>query len=502
MKSLLLAALLLASAPLRAAVVVAEAPAAADWHKAQLTEAMGDALKGAGYRLQDDGQVLDPLTHLPLTADQLAAALTQMNLNTQRLALERLNVLLSKNPPDVAGAKALRDSVPDEVARALDANKGAAALRALSDQSLEKIAAYFDAARTPEERRLAAQPVLAGAPGPRVPLPYFTPAEKALGDALRGASNRALAADPYGRKILGRLNGKDGKPDLPPIVVEDPSGAAAEYDYRRGALIVDRQALLSAAADGVPAKDRAALARTLSSRTALIDYLNAHPEVLKTFAERNDVVLAHELTHAWQERRDPVLREMARGTLPQAVLLDYELEAWTTKNLYIDSRLKHAPGAAIDPFELQDYQRMAADRAAWARRLRANYEGSAINALDLESTTQIQGRRLEAARRRAVSTREQQEAKALDLAAMTRAERELSAASKAERARLARLDAASAKAAAGSAKTLAEHYLAAALDASSDVDRAVFLQKAETFATAAGDAPLLEKVRSMKGRSR
>ncbi|MFI5346344.1 MAG: hypothetical protein ACHQ51_08215 [Elusimicrobiota bacterium] len=503
MRSLLLAALLLTAPALRAAVVSADAPAAADWKRSQLTDGMQDALRGAGFRLENDGRVLDPKTHDALTPDQLAAALTGINLNTQRLALERLNLALSKTPPDLAAAQALKDDLPGDVAQALAANKDLSGLRALSEQNLEKIAAYFDGSRTPEERREAAQPVRAGAPGPRVPLPYFDPAEKALGDSLRAAAAQAIGADPFGRKVLARLDGPDGKPDLPPVVVEDLTGAAAVYDYRRRALVVDRQLLMAAITEGVPAKDRGALAQSLASRTALIAYLNKHPEAAAAFAKANDVVMVHELTHAWQDRRDPVMGEMSRGTLPQAMLTDYEIEAWTTKNLYIASLLKRDPGAAVDDFELQDYKQMVLGHDAWVEQLRQTYQADAVNAMDIATAEEIQRLRLDAARRRAANTRDEQTAKAQDLAAMTRAQRELRATGEAQRKRLSRLAGTDAAQAAKDAPSiLAEHYLAVAIASSGPVDFAVAIQKAEEFAVASGDATLLAKVRSMKGRKR
>jgi hypothetical protein len=500
MRSLLLAALLLTAPALRAAVVTVDAPAATDWRQDRLTDGMQDALRGAGYRLEGDGRVLDPKTHQPLTSDQLAAALTALNLNTQRLALERLNLALAKNPPDLAAAQALKDDLPAEVAQALAANKDLNGLRALSAQNLEKIAAYFDGSRTPEERRDAALPVRAGAPGARVSLPYFDPAEKTLGDSVRAAAVKAIGADPFGRKVLARLDGADGKPDLPPVVVEDLTGEAAVYDYRRRALVVDRQLLLSAIADGVPAKDRGALAQSLASRAAMIDYLNKHPDAVAAFTKANDAVIVHELTHAWQDRRDPVMAEMARGTLPEAMLTDYEIEAWTTKNLYIASRLKNDPGAAVDDFELKDYQQMVAGHAAWVEQLRRTYQSGAVNAMDMATAEQIQRARLDSARRRAADTRDAQTAKAQDLAAMTRAQRELKSTAEAEQKRLAKLAGTDAAQAVKDAPSLlAKHYIAVALASTGSVDFAVALAKAEDFAVQSGDPKLLEQVRALQG---
>jgi hypothetical protein len=503
MKTFLLAATLLSAAPLRAAVVAADAPAA-DWRKTDLPDAMKAALRGEGLRLEDDGRVLDSRTHAALTPDQLAAVLARIDLGTQRLALERLGLLLAKEPftpADRAEAESLKGDLPAEVAKALDARASAAELRTLSGAGIARIAAYFDASRSMDDRRAAALPVRAGDPGPRVPLPYFDAAERRLGDALRASAVKRLSADSVGRQTLGRLSGIDGKPDLPPVLVEDASDPA-QYDYRRRALVLDRAAVLASVAGDAPAKDRAALVKSLESRDALIAYLNAHPQAVASFTAQNDALLVHELTHAWQDRRDPVMQEMARGNLPMALLVDDEVEAWTQKNLYIASRLKHDPSAPVDAQELADYRSMVNSRPAWERDLRDRYRTAAINAMDPDTLAAVQRRRVEAVRARATTTRDEQTAKALDLAAMTRAEREFSASTAAAGARSAALAAAADAAAASSAGPLAEHYVALALAAPNPVEFSVLIQTADDYAMRSGDAKLLAKVRSLKGRPR
>jgi len=399
----LLLAVALAAAPARAAVVAADPPAAADWRKSDLPDAMKDALRGEGLRLEDDGRVLDGRTRAALTPDQLAAALARIGLTTQRLALERLSLLLAKDPlspEDRAAAEALKGDLPPDVAAALDARAGLADLRRATGEGLARVAAYFDGARTLDERRANALPVRAGPPGARAPLPYFDESERRLGDALRAAAARTLDADPFGRRIVARLNGRDGRPDLPPIVVEDLSGEAAAYDYRRRALVVDRASLIASVAGRVPAMDRTAVVKSLGARGALIGYLNAHPDAVAAFAAENDALLAHELTHAWQDRREPVMQEMARGNLPEALLVEYEREAWTTKNLYISSRLARDPAAKLDGEELRDFEAMADDYGAWAAALRARYQDAAVNAMDVPTAAALQRARLAAARDR------------------------------------------------------------------------------------------------------
>lgn len=507
MRSLIIAACLAASAPLRAGEVPADAPVAADWHKAGLPDGAKEALAGAGYRFEDDGRVLDPETQEPLSSEKLLEAVSRLGLAAQRLALERLDLILSKDTLDAADREAisaLKESLPEAVAKAVDARKSAADLRRLVGQDLSRISSYFDAARTMGERRDAAQPVRAAEPGRRVALPYFNESERRAGETLNAAAGTAIARDAFGRTVLARLNGDDGKPALPPVIVSDlPGGAVAAYDYRRRALVVDRATMLMSVTEDAPPQDRAALSKTLASRQALVDHLARHPEAAASFAAKNDALLVHELTHAWQDRRDTLMREMARGNLPQALIIDYEVEAWTTKNLYIHSRLKHDPRARIDVFELEDYTKMNASYAAWEDELKTRYSEAIPDAMEIKTVAAIQVRRLAATRARAASTTQDQTAKALDLLGMTRAERgvqRLSVTQKARHESLLRDGVAGMRA--ESAAALAEHYLSAALHAPNPIETSVLLQKAEDFARESGDKELLARVRARKGRSR
>jgi hypothetical protein len=513
MRSLPLAALLIAAAPFAAAAAApppaVSAPASAakpaDWRRSDLDGGSRDALRGAGYRLEEDGRVLDPKTLAPLSDPQLKEALAALDRSAGRLALERLSVLLAKGPlsaADRARVEAMKGDLPPSVVQALDAGRSLADLRAATDGALARAAAVFDGARTPADAAAAAAPVAAGTPGPRVSLPYFTPQEKALGDALRASAASALGRDPYGRSLLAKLKGPDGKPDLPPVVVEEiADGSTAVYQFRRGVIVLDREGLLSAATGAVPPPARAALRRSLSSRAALIGYLNAHPALIADFAKTNDVVIFHELVHAWQDRRDAALTLMSRGVLPDSLLLDYEQEAWTMKNLYLGSKLKNEPGSVVDDAELDDYKAMTADPVGWARDLRRRYSALApVQAMDFAEAQAVAKRRESEIRARRVSTADQQTAKALDLLAMTRAEKALARARTANAARLAadrtRVDAERAR----SADLLARHYLAVARAAENGIDFSVAIGKAEDYARAAGDLPLLTEIRDQSKR--
>lgn len=496
MRALLLASCLLASAPLRGPEAAA-ASAEADWRRAELPEGAKEALAAAGYRFEDDGRVLDPETYAPLSADRLAAAVWRLGLSTQRLALERLSLILAKQelaPEDRAAIQALKGDLPQGVADAAGANVDLDSLRTLADQSLANIAGAFDGSRSLEERRAAARPL----PSPEMPrraFPYFNEEERTLGKTLGAALAGRISEDPFGAALLRRSA-------MPPVVVEDLKAGAAAYDYRRRVMVVDRSSLLASALEQLPPGERAELGRRLASRQALLEHLGRHPQAVAAFAAKNDVLVVHELVHARQDRRDDVLREMSRGNLPQLTLLEYEEEAWMTKNLYLHSKIKRRPKSVQDDAEFQDYLEMSADARGWIRSLRQRYIDFSPAAVDLDTARALLARRLEATRSRRTATPEEQTARSLDLTAQSRAARELESARGAARRARNELVPKIRKVGDERSRPLAILYLGWARRATNPVEFSARIAQAESFALAAGDQALAARIRGLKERGR
>jgi hypothetical protein len=465
-----------------ASLAVAAGPAA-DWRAAKLPGPVQAALRGSGYRLEDDGRVLGPADGCALSGEELQAALLRINLATQRLALERLRLLLRAGPPSPADAAALKPNLPEDAARALERGATIAELRAVTERDLSAVSAFFDGTR----KNGGAEPVAM----PRRGLAGADADTRALSSVLAAGFETRLASDSVGRRVLARLNAAPGRPTLPAVEVEVLGGDVAQYDYRRGALLLDRQTLVSSLTALEPPAARAALRLRLASRKGLIDYLRANPQALASYASKVDSVIVHELTHAWQDRRDPVMREIAAGRLPQALVLDYEVEAWAMKNLYIHSRLKSNPSAPVDDWELRDYEEMAARYASWNAALRADYASAHFNAMNLETLSEIQQDRVARAFK----------AGAPDAPALAKAAVELAAAGASQRWRLrrmARLDLRPLSAEAPG--LLARRYWSEALAAPNDVEFSVLKKKAEAYADNAGDAALAAQIRARRRR--
>ena len=244
-----------------------------------------------------------------------------------------------------------------------------------------------------------------------------------------------------------------------------------------------------------PPKEAAALRKTLASHDALLAYLKAHPGAVTMFVERNDVVLVHELTHAWQDRRDPVMQAMIQGDIPVAQILEYEKESFLTKNIYLHSKLKNDPTSVINDEELTDYVAMMNGRRTWWRQKRDDYRTqSPAFALDLSEVSAIQKWRLAEAQAKLAATPAQRQ----EVRALTQGRKELTALDAAQTRRIAALESAADRSAPERHNPLGMYYLKVAQEAAQGPDRIVLLQKAEDSAKASGDKALIASVRKAK----
>ena len=123
---------------------------------------------------------------------------------------------------------------------------------------------------------------------------------------------------------------------------------------------------------------------------------------------------------------------------------------------------------------------------------------SPTRALAVQSIHQFQAARLQRARDRAVTTSAEQQAKALDLQALTRSEGQLRELERAHGQRMTALDGELDAAKADTYKLLGSYYLVQALVAERAPDRSAWLDQAERYAKAAGHKALIEEIRKAK----
>jgi hypothetical protein len=338
--------------------------------------------------------------------------------------------------------------------------------------------------------------------GTRPEFPYNSIEAQRAGESIRAAAAARLSQVERGRLILSRLNGRDGTPALPPFLIGDAGTATARYDVDRRAVLIDRDAAVTALLDGIPAADRAARRQALARPGALNAALAADPAAVRRLVDANDALFAHELTHAWQDRRDPLWREMRDGHVPPAVVFEYEEEANLEKNLYIDALLRADPGASVDPVELEDYRAMMRDYRQWRRELLNTYRGADGDMLkELSEVRALARSRIAELEAAPVRSDQEQRRNAESLRGMRRGARAIDGLATAHAVRIRELQSGSLLAAQrGSDRTLARHFLRVASAASSSVERSVALHKALDHARASGDAALIEQIQSALAR--
>ncbi|MDX6770614.1 MAG: hypothetical protein SF051_13855 [Elusimicrobiota bacterium] len=502
MRALLLAAFLLPST----AAAGASDGTPALWTERQppLEVAQIEGLRKLGFRLENDGVVMD-LELEALDAAGLEQALRLLDAGESRLRLERLRHLLTAEPQDaplsaVARERALLLATPEMAARLQDPRTTAGQLRAFAAMDLERVSAAFDGAAS---ARGAPAVVAPAGPGPSRPhFPYLTPEEQRAGENLRAAALARLSAVERGRLVVSRLNGPDGRPQLPPILVEDGGGSPARYDYIRRALVLDREIAITALLRDTLPVDRAARRRELARPNALAAALAADPDAAARITAEHDALIAHELTHAWQDRRDPLFRQMVRGTLPPALVLEYEEEAFVEKNLYIHDLLKTSPGSYVEPAELEDYQSMLRGYPVWRDELYERYQSvETARAADLNEIRALQQRRVDEAANAPAGTPAQVRARARRMERLQTGSDSLNRVQEAHARRLEALHAAEIPSALSDLNVvLARHYLARSASETNRIQRAVMLGRARSLAQSAGDAALLASIEAALSR--
>ena len=299
----------------------------------------------AGYRI-DAGRVLDRKTGRPITRLDYACLKRGDAAYQRRDALERRAVARAPKP---GRAYLALTRLLDDHADAGDFVVGAQPLPAPKAQVLEH--------------------------------PFFDDAESRLSDALRTAVAARLSANPVGARLLERFRNASGELELPIFLV----APIADTYYDRGRVIMSLDAVGLSATD-LPEDFKGAVA-----------YLASHPEVLTACLSHDDDILAHELVHAEQNRRDLLWSEIDRGNFPDATYLETEEEAERVKMAYIHEKLKADPAAAVDAATLADYRLFVSDLDAW----KARYDRRYLAALPGRAATVAAGERIQLLRERA-----------------------------------------------------------------------------------------------------
>jgi hypothetical protein len=377
-----------------------------DCLKEPLHSATQMTLLANGYRFDDgSGRILTPVSKAPVTRIEVAALAYQIGLNRRHSTLLAMQTVLKDQDPGKplsaesetrlkAIAESNHDILPAEITDIL-ASAGTAralALKQTVEDSFVDSTRFFDGQKTVLDRAYAAVPGLR-IPALQAKTPYFDDPEKRLGAALAEDAAELLKANPVGREILDRLRDGSGKPRLPAmLVLRLGSGDGKEYD-RAGAVCIPgdpgsviisygtavaatRQALkeaLAASGNKVSDQDRKTFDAGLDQPSRLAGLLLDMPELRRFVLSKLEGTLAHELTHAWQFRRDRSSVETSLGNLPGVILIENEHEAARVQLRYLHEELKTGRSKDLRTFDLDSYQLLLTDYDRWRDDISRNY---------------------------------------------------------------------------------------------------------------------------------
>lgn len=353
--------------------VRAAAPAAADPKEPELFDASRDVLDAAGRaRVGAAGARLDAKTCRLLAED--GHALTRREVEA-----------LTGKKPDAAGKP-----------KADEAKKNAAAKLALGTLAAAGGTAgtYADSARRFDGARGGgADAALAGsAPGRGSP-------ELQASASLAVGLRQNFEKEASGRELLAHFTDAEGAVRLPPVVLADLGGGsiAAVFDRETKTVRLDQKSVAQFVVDGAPEAERASLSRKLSDPARLSAYLLDHPDAKAEVLDGVDVTVFHELTHAWQQRRDPAV-----DALDEKNPVEGELEAYRQELLYYHEKVMRDPSLAARSSDDQLYRVLLRGYPEFKTYVVALYQSSE-GISDFPTVEQILAKRAKAGRTGAAS---------------------------------------------------------------------------------------------------
>ncbi len=370
------------------------------------------------YRFDDgDGAILSPRTHAPISLSRGRQLLDILGQGKVYGAIERMNAVLQGQDPGKPLSpqnyqkldeleRAAGSHFPPDLAKLLSASGAGPSKplldafwtrylgqRALSDQAMAQTAA--DAVEAPAGRSAAS-----------VRAAYFDAAEQRLGDKMRQDVAADLSQYETGRKLLAHFRNGKGVLELPAMLeLRDDARYGAFYDSGAKDLVLNETYIVNAVVAAAPASQQAALRLQLSTPQAVADYLGKDDRAMNQFVQDNDIAIIHELTHAWQDRRDRVDTAMNRGMLPGADVIPDEWEAYRKQNELIGEQLARDPAGAlrrlqaVAPNYLAGYERFVTDFRGWQDGITREYLATwPESAATLPQLQDLQKMREEAAR--------------------------------------------------------------------------------------------------------
>ncbi|MFA6093336.1 MAG: hypothetical protein WCU88_12890 [Elusimicrobiota bacterium] len=364
-----------------------------------------------GLRFDEAGdRVIHPYTQAPLSKLEVEYLLAYAAAEARPLVLERMLDLLSGQDPSKPLPRSVREQlstlknaeaglIPETLMKLLASRdiSGKEALRGV-DQAYSEAMRVWDNTRSMEDLQAAAIPAdmgrlsfatpvnVQGWDRRRTPSALINDAERRLSTLLQARIHDQLMSNPVGKEIWNHFLGKNGKTSLPQFVLVDlDDHVMACYNPAADAIMVNIRSMRKSAQDAAPSAKE----------------LLAHPDAILSFVKRYDAELSHELTHAWQAHRSPLIQEQSRGNTPMGNYLEHEHEAFLNHARYLHAQLLLDPVAAQDKARFDDYLQFLAGLDSYRDGITRRYLATwPIDAFSMQTALSIQKIRAEAAQRR------------------------------------------------------------------------------------------------------
>lgn len=367
-----------------------------------------------GYRLQDSTcRILDPEKHQPVTRIEVLGFERRIGDSRGFTALEELLVALKHADPNkppsaavlarLAELEARGEKLPESILRAFaDRTLTAGALRGRAEGTYAEALRAWEGSRGLKDLADAALPPVSGYNVPALRKGRIEAWEQVIGDGFSSDMQALFSRTEAGRELLGRFKDAKGRPDLPKMTVLKMSqrpndagygGAAAVYDETSRTVILNHWFVVGQILAAAAPAERAKLGAQLVDSRALAEYLRAHPAARAAVADRVDVTLFHELTHAWQYRRQTLGVETMRGNAPSGIILAHEHEAFFGMYRYLHEKLMRDPDAAVRSPDFGGYLAMMNDPEKYRDQITRQYQAGIAASTDFKTLEQVQAER-------------------------------------------------------------------------------------------------------------
>ncbi len=217
--------------------------------------------------------------------------------------------------------------------------------------------------------------------------PFVDKPEVQVNDIAQKAVVEALSQNPVGREVLDHFTNRKGVVRLPDFLVGEMKGFSfAETHPGENRIVFNKKYFFQD--QSFSKLSRQEKRSILSNSNKMNAWLAKHPKSLASFIKNNDYVLAHELTHAWLDRKIPL------GPYNPADELENEYQAFTTEARYVQAQvLAHPKSSLANPQygeELSALKLLLGNYDEFRARIKEEYlNGSFVGASDIPKARKI-----------------------------------------------------------------------------------------------------------------